>query len=137
MGAFCLPLGVVLFVYWKIYKAAKLRVGPRQTNSVSPISETVQVGVKGSLKKHFACVCTGLFSGTPSPTLVRSGKFLVFWGKGGEEGKGVKWERESITHSALLTEHAIAHAYLFPHMYEGLNYRILQGSTRLENSVDL
>ncbi|DAA30188.1 hypothetical protein E5288_WYG010361 [Bos mutus] len=42
VGAFYLPLGVVLFVYWKIYKAAKLRVGPRKTNSVSPISETVQ-----------------------------------------------------------------------------------------------
>ena len=101
VGAFYLPLGVVLFVYWKIYKAAKLRVGPRKTNSVSPISETVQVGVKGTLKKHFACICTGLFSGTPSPTFVGSGKFLVFWGKGGEGGKGVKWERESITHSAL------------------------------------
>ena len=84
VGAFYLPLGVVLFVYWKIYKAAKLRVGPRKTNSVSPISETVQVGVKGTLKKHFACICTGLFSGTPSPTFVGSGKFLVFWGKGGE-----------------------------------------------------
>ncbi|XP_019815174.2 5-hydroxytryptamine receptor 5A [Bos indicus] len=42
VGAFYLPLGVVLFVYWKIYKAAKLRVGPRKTNIVSPISETVQ-----------------------------------------------------------------------------------------------
>ncbi|XP_040116071.1 5-hydroxytryptamine receptor 5A [Oryx dammah] len=49
VGAFYLPLGVVLFVYWKIYKAAKLRVGPRKTNSVSPISETVQV--KGAAQR--------------------------------------------------------------------------------------
>lgn len=44
VGAFYLPLCVVLFVYWKIYKAARFRVGSR-TNSVSPISEAVEVGV--------------------------------------------------------------------------------------------
>ncbi|KAG5210762.1 hypothetical protein JEQ12_015956 [Ovis aries] len=33
----------------QIYKAAKLRVGPRKTNSVSPISETVQV--KGAAQR--------------------------------------------------------------------------------------
>ncbi|XP_068828421.1 5-hydroxytryptamine receptor 5A [Capricornis sumatraensis] len=49
VGAFYLPLGVVLFVYWKIYKAATLRVGPRKTNSVSPISDTVQV--KGAAQR--------------------------------------------------------------------------------------
>ncbi|EHH17891.1 5-hydroxytryptamine receptor 5A [Chlorocebus sabaeus] len=43
VGAFYLPLCVVLFVYWKIYKAAKFRVGSRKTNSVSPISEAVEV----------------------------------------------------------------------------------------------
>ncbi|XP_010953882.1 5-hydroxytryptamine receptor 5A [Camelus bactrianus] len=43
VGAFYLPLCVVLFVYWKIYKAAKFRVGPRKTNSISPISEAVEV----------------------------------------------------------------------------------------------
>ncbi|XP_046950908.1 5-hydroxytryptamine receptor 5A [Lynx rufus] len=41
VGAFYLPLCVVLFVYWKIYKAARFRVGSR-TNSVSPISEAVE-----------------------------------------------------------------------------------------------
>ncbi|XP_034966901.1 5-hydroxytryptamine receptor 5B-like [Zootoca vivipara] len=40
-GAFYLPLGVVLFVYWKIYKAAKFRVGGR--NAVGPLPETGQV----------------------------------------------------------------------------------------------
>ena len=75
VGAFYLPLGVVLFVYWKVYKAAKFRVGPRKTNSVSPEAETVQVGVEGSLKNRLACTCTGLFSGTPSPTFVGSGNF--------------------------------------------------------------
>ncbi|KAM5255192.1 5-hydroxytryptamine receptor 5A [Ctenodactylus gundi] len=43
VGAFYLPLCVVLFVYWKIYKAAKLRVGSRKTNRVSPVPEPVQV----------------------------------------------------------------------------------------------
>ncbi|XP_062049804.1 5-hydroxytryptamine receptor 5A [Lepus europaeus] len=43
VGAFYLPLCVVLFVYWKIYKAAKIRVGSRKTNSVSPVSEAVEV----------------------------------------------------------------------------------------------
>ncbi|KAF3815689.1 5-hydroxytryptamine receptor 5A [Mirounga angustirostris] len=42
VGAFYLPLCVVLFVYWKIYKAAKFRVGSRKTNSVSPLSEAVE-----------------------------------------------------------------------------------------------
>ncbi|XP_034374630.1 5-hydroxytryptamine receptor 5A isoform X1 [Arvicanthis niloticus] len=43
VGAFYLPLCVVLFVYWKIYKAAKFRMGSRKTNSVSPIPEAVEV----------------------------------------------------------------------------------------------
>ncbi|XP_012500127.1 PREDICTED: 5-hydroxytryptamine receptor 5B [Propithecus coquereli] len=40
-GAFYLPLGVVLFVYWKIYKAAKLRFGRRQ-RAVQPLPATMQ-----------------------------------------------------------------------------------------------
>ncbi|XP_007165519.1 5-hydroxytryptamine receptor 5A [Balaenoptera acutorostrata] len=43
VGAFYLPLCVVLFVYWKIYKAAKVRVGPRKANSISPVSKAVEV----------------------------------------------------------------------------------------------
>ncbi|CAM5113004.1 unnamed protein product [Natator depressus] len=35
-GAFYLPLCVVLFVYWKIYKAAKFRIGSRKSNSIAP-----------------------------------------------------------------------------------------------------
>ncbi|XP_015245761.1 PREDICTED: 5-hydroxytryptamine receptor 5A [Cyprinodon variegatus] len=38
-GAFYLPLCVVLFVYWKIYKAAKFRIGTRKTNSITPMAE--------------------------------------------------------------------------------------------------
>ncbi|CAM2100576.1 unnamed protein product [Caretta caretta] len=38
-GAFYLPLGVVLFVYWKIYKAARFRIGGRRGNAVLPQSE--------------------------------------------------------------------------------------------------
>ncbi|KAM9248274.1 LOW QUALITY PROTEIN: 5-hydroxytryptamine receptor 5B-like [Dugong dugon] len=41
-GAFYLPLGVVLFVYWKIYKAAKFRFG-RRHRAVLPLPATVQV----------------------------------------------------------------------------------------------
>lgn len=43
-GAFYLPLGVVLFVYWKIYKAAKLRFGRRRRRgTVLPLPATTQV----------------------------------------------------------------------------------------------
>ncbi|KFP75180.1 5-hydroxytryptamine receptor 5A, partial [Acanthisitta chloris] len=37
-GAFYLPLCVVLFVYWKIYKAARFRIGSRKNNSITPIT---------------------------------------------------------------------------------------------------
>ncbi|MBN3321850.1 5HT5A protein, partial [Atractosteus spatula] len=42
-GAFYLPLCVVLFVYWKIYKAAKFRIGSRKTNTITPMAEVVEV----------------------------------------------------------------------------------------------
>ncbi|XP_039982282.1 5-hydroxytryptamine (serotonin) receptor 5A, genome duplicate b isoform X2 [Xiphias gladius] len=38
-GAFYLPLCVVLFVYWKIYKAAKFRFGSRKNNTITPMAE--------------------------------------------------------------------------------------------------
>uniref|UniRef100_H0UU35 G-protein coupled receptors family 1 profile domain-containing protein n=1 Tax=Cavia porcellus TaxID=10141 RepID=H0UU35_CAVPO len=41
-GAFYLPLGVVLFVYWKIYKAAKVRFG-RRRRAVLPLPATAEV----------------------------------------------------------------------------------------------
>ncbi|XP_026541591.1 5-hydroxytryptamine receptor 5A [Notechis scutatus] len=40
-GAFYVPLCVVLFVYWKIYKAARFRIGSRKSNSISPITPGV------------------------------------------------------------------------------------------------
>lgn len=40
-GAFYLPLCVVLFVYWKIYKAAKFRIGSRKTNTITPMAEVI------------------------------------------------------------------------------------------------
>ncbi|KAI4884993.1 hypothetical protein NFI96_006216 [Prochilodus magdalenae] len=43
-GAFYLPLCVVLFVYWKIYKAAKFRIGSRKTNTIMPMAEVIEVG---------------------------------------------------------------------------------------------
>ncbi|XP_041118729.1 5-hydroxytryptamine receptor 5A-like [Polyodon spathula] len=42
-GAFYLPLSVVLFVYWKIYKAAKFSIGSRRRNAVVPMPGVVQV----------------------------------------------------------------------------------------------
>uniref|UniRef100_G1TCJ5 G-protein coupled receptors family 1 profile domain-containing protein n=1 Tax=Oryctolagus cuniculus TaxID=9986 RepID=G1TCJ5_RABIT len=42
-GAFYLPLGVVLFVYWKIYKAAKFRFGHRRRPTVLPLPTARQV----------------------------------------------------------------------------------------------
>lgn len=42
-GAFYLPLSVVLFVYWKIYKAAQFRFGRRRRGAVLPLPATVQV----------------------------------------------------------------------------------------------
>ncbi|XP_064573720.1 5-hydroxytryptamine receptor 5B-like isoform X2 [Zonotrichia leucophrys gambelii] len=41
-GAFYLPLCVVLFVYWKIYKASKLHMGARRRNAVLPLPEAAQ-----------------------------------------------------------------------------------------------
>ncbi|KAF4076866.1 hypothetical protein AMELA_G00220040 [Ameiurus melas] len=41
-GAFYLPLCVVLFVYWKIYKAAKFRIGSKKNNIVTPAPEAVE-----------------------------------------------------------------------------------------------
>ncbi|KAM7153476.1 5-hydroxytryptamine receptor 5A-like [Macrochelys suwanniensis] len=38
-GAFYLPLCVVLFVYWKIYKAARFRIGGRRRNVVLPLPQ--------------------------------------------------------------------------------------------------
>ncbi|MGH0170330.1 UNVERIFIED_CONTAM: hypothetical protein FKN15_058769 [Acipenser sinensis] len=43
-GAFYVPLCVVLFVYWKIYKAAKFRIGSRNKNTITPMADVVQVG---------------------------------------------------------------------------------------------
>lgn len=42
-GAFYLPLCVVLFVYWKIYKASKFHMGGRRRNAVVPLPEAAQV----------------------------------------------------------------------------------------------
>ncbi|NXU87488.1 5HT5B protein, partial [Xiphorhynchus elegans] len=42
-GAFYLPLCVVLFVYWKIYKASKFHMGGRGRNAVVPLPAAAQV----------------------------------------------------------------------------------------------
>ncbi|XP_072234515.1 5-hydroxytryptamine (serotonin) receptor 5A, genome duplicate b [Leuresthes tenuis] len=51
-GAFYLPLCVVLFVYWKIYKAAKFRIGSRKTNTITPMAEAARsVEIAGKRKR--------------------------------------------------------------------------------------
>lgn len=51
-GAFYLPLCVVLFVYWKIYKAAKFRIGSRKNNTITPMAEVIIVSfLLSSLKE--------------------------------------------------------------------------------------
>ncbi|KAM4859083.1 5-hydroxytryptamine receptor 5B-like [Thomomys bottae] len=55
-GAFYLPLGVVLFVYWKIYKAAKLRFG-RRRRSVLPLPAAVQVKEEPKTEMVFTARC--------------------------------------------------------------------------------
>nr|XP_002193581.4 5-hydroxytryptamine receptor 5B isoform X1 [Taeniopygia guttata] len=42
-GAFYLPLCVVLFVYWKIYKASRWHMGARRRNAVLPLPQAAQV----------------------------------------------------------------------------------------------
>lgn len=85
VGAFYLPLCVVLFVYWKIYKAAKLRVGARKTNSVSPVPEAMEVGAQQSLTIPHSHLCR-LYPGRyPSLTLVESGTFGFREGQAGEK----------------------------------------------------
>lgn len=96
VGAFYLPLCVVLFVYWKIYKAAKFRVGSRKPNSVSPESGAVEVGVRVSLPLHW-------YSLSPQyPSLRESvdGGTVLFWGRG-EKGGGRWGERRESTETAL------------------------------------
>lgn len=44
-GAFYLPLCVVLFVYWKIYKAAKFRIGSKRTSTITPVAEAGEVQI--------------------------------------------------------------------------------------------
>nr|XP_032605383.2 5-hydroxytryptamine receptor 5B isoform X2 [Taeniopygia guttata] len=41
-GAFYLPLCVVLFVYWKIYKASRWHMGARRRNAVLPLPQAAQ-----------------------------------------------------------------------------------------------
>lgn len=53
-GAFYLPLCVVLFVYWKIYKAAKFRIGSRKTNTIMPMAEIIEVRKRARV--HFRSV---------------------------------------------------------------------------------
>lgn len=86
VGAFYLPLCVVLFVYWKIYKAARFRVGPRETSSASPIAEAAEVGVLDACK-YFTGTRTGVIASAPSSKFVGS-ELLSFLLGGGVGGKG-------------------------------------------------
>lgn len=78
-GAFYLPLGVVLFVYWKIYKAAKFRFG-RGRRAVLPLPAMVQVRVtlrSGGLDKGVAGEEGSLVKGR-----VGGGSFCTWYARG-------------------------------------------------------
>lgn len=92
VGAFYLPLCVVLFVYWRVYKAARLRVGARKTNSVSPAPEPVQVGAALAFA-NASLAFVRLGAQRTAPPSLESG---TFWGLGGRGGRGrVDWKQES------------------------------------------
>ncbi|XP_062843860.1 5-hydroxytryptamine (serotonin) receptor 5A, genome duplicate a [Trichomycterus rosablanca] len=52
--AFYMPLCVVLFVYWKIYKAAKFRIGYKKSNTIIPVAEAVEVKEASRQRPHTA-----------------------------------------------------------------------------------
>ncbi|KFP31186.1 5-hydroxytryptamine receptor 5A, partial [Colius striatus] len=62
-GAFYLPLCVVLFVYWKIYKAAKFRMGGRRRNAVVPLKQIILVRIH-------VCFCFEVKEASPEPQMV-------------------------------------------------------------------
>lgn len=86
LSAFYLPLGVVLFVYFRIYRAARLRLGFRRSNSVHPAPKAVQVRVR-PLKLS---PLSWLYPQHPSPQAWRKWDFLVFLGGWGA-GQGGCW----------------------------------------------
>ncbi|XP_019520890.1 PREDICTED: 5-hydroxytryptamine receptor 5B-like isoform X2 [Hipposideros armiger] len=56
-GTFYLPLGVVLFVYWKIYKTAKFRFG-RHRRAVLPLPPTEQGLIAWTSSGDLLMVCS-------------------------------------------------------------------------------
>lgn len=68
-GAFYLPLCVVLFVYWKIYKAAKFRIGSRKTNTITPMAEVI---INLSLKNPFSLLSQNINSLPPVKALANT-----------------------------------------------------------------
>lgn len=67
-GAFYLPLCVVLFVYWKIYKASKFHMGGRRRNAVVPLPEAAQVGLgTGGEPLLLPQALRSCFSSAPGP----------------------------------------------------------------------
>lgn len=53
IGAFYLPLCVVLFVYCRIYRAAKLRLNLRRSNRITPVPNAMEVGEPATLASPF------------------------------------------------------------------------------------
>lgn len=118
LSAFYLPLGVVLFVYCRIYRAARLRLGFRRSNSVHPAPKAVQVRVR----PLNLSALSWLYPQHPSAQACRKWGFLVscgfFWG-GGRAGWVLGGRpKESIRLSLL------GHA---PHPRADNDFTILEG----------
>eukprot|EP00069_Balaena_mysticetus_P006668 bmy_18640T0 len=104
-GAFYLPLGVVLSVYWKIYKAAKFRVG-RRRRAVLPLPATVQArrGLSnGDLGKRVAAGGESLAKGRAG------GESLRTWRTRGKVGPQRSRSGRGVCHLLSCSAHRGAH----------------------------
>ncbi|XP_017751887.1 PREDICTED: 5-hydroxytryptamine receptor 5B-like [Rhinopithecus bieti] len=95
-GAFYLPLGVVLFVYWKIYKAAKFSFG-RRRRAVLQLPATMQV--RGGLRN--VALGKGLLEKEASWRMGRVGGSLYDWRA---LLPGAREEKFAISSSEVYTE---------------------------------
>lgn len=100
-GAFYLPLGVVLFVYWKIYKAAKFRFG-RRRGAVLPLPATVQVRSERAAARGGALEEGVAGWGGSSATGRVGGGSLHTWGarrkSGRKAGRQRTWSAQGVCH---------------------------------------
>lgn len=99
-GAFYLPLGVLLFVYWKIYKAAKFRFG-RGRRAVLPWPATVQVRTG----RQRRCLEKGVAGEEGS---------LRAWDAPGKMGYQSTWGARGVCHLLVRSAHGMGGRHLHP-----------------------